>query len=177
MVQARSLAALLLAALLLLPGVARGGGSLASAEPDQLEALFVQRLARYVTWPGNAGPGQSGPVVVAATDARRLRPYFADLPEGRFRLVQWPAADCHVLVINGVPDREAAAIIERTRDLPVLTIGQGADTLRFGAVVALLRVGDHIKLAVSPDAASRAGLSISSRLLSIVRIYKGDSHE
>ncbi|MEF2230761.1 MAG: YfiR family protein, partial [Pseudodesulfovibrio sp.] len=74
------MAALLCAALLLLPGQARSGDSLPGAEPDQLEALFVQRLVRYVTWPGAAGPGPGGPVVVAATDARRLRPYFADLP-------------------------------------------------------------------------------------------------
>jgi len=163
---------LLLLALLSLSTPVLGGG-LDSAEPDRLEALFVQRLTRYVTWPEAARPGPDGPVIVAATDARRLRPYFANLPEGRFRLVQWPADEFHVLVINGGSDREAAAILQRAAGRPVLTIGQGPESLRLGAVIAFRRVGEHIRLEVNPRAAARSGLSISSRLLSIVRIYGG----
>jgi len=163
---------LLLLALLSQPVQALGGGS-AAAEPDRLEAMFVQRLARYVTWPEAARPGPDGPVIVAATDAKRLKPYFADLPEGQFRLVQWPADEFHILVINGAPEREAAAILHRAAGRPVLTIGQGAESLRQGAVIAFRRVGEHIRLEVNPRAAARSGLSISSRLLSIVRIYGG----
>ncbi|MDD3311604.1 YfiR family protein [Pseudodesulfovibrio sp.] len=172
-VQATFLLSFALLLALALPSSPALAGGPAATDPDQLEALFVQRLTRYVTWPEAARPGPDGPVIVAATDARRLRPYFADLPPGRFRLVQWPADEFHVLIVNGAPGREAAAILRRAAGRPVLTIGQGPESLRLGAVIAFRRVGGHIRLEVNPRAAARSGLSISSRLLSIVRIYGG----
>ena len=174
MARSRILAILILLAGVLLPAApVFGGDSLSIASPDQIEALFIQRLVRYVTWPEGERPGRDGPVVVAATDARRLRPWFSQGEGQSFRLTQWPCNECRVLVLNGVSGREAAAILARVKDRPVLTIGQGADVLRLGAVVALVRVGDHIRLQVNPRAAARSGLSVSSRLLSIVRIYGG----
>lgn len=170
----RILTFLIAVAGMLLPACpVHGDDSLLSATPDQIEALFIQRLVRYVTWPDGERPVPGDPVVVAATDARHLRPWFPDGREQSFRLEQWPSPDCDVLVLNRVPGREAAAILARVKGRPVLTIGQGPDVLRFGAVIALMRVGDHIRLQVNPRAAARSGLIVSSRLLSIVGIYGG----
>lgn len=166
----------LLAVLLLsVPAVA---GKRLSASSEQLQALFVQRLVNYVTWPGAAAPKAGEPFVVAATDAKKLKPYFNAPQNGRrFEVVQWPATDYHILVLNGAPDREAAAILKRTHGLPVLTIGQKPVNLPMGVIVNFARVGDKIKLQVNPTAAEQAGLGISSKLLKIVQIYKGEINE
>lgn len=170
--------ACLLALALLLPCVAIAGGKGLSATTDQLQALFIQRLVKYVSWPEGTGPGPGRPTIIAATDADKLRPYFDDgRPDARFRLVQWPSDECHVLMVNGIPDREAAAILGRVAESPVLTIGQSPVSLRVGAVVNFHRVGGKIRLQVSPGAAEKAGLFISSRLLQIARIYEGKIDE
>ncbi|ADU62122.1 MULTISPECIES: YfiR family protein [Pseudodesulfovibrio] len=166
--------AALLAALLLTPIPALPGSSPRTATGDQLRALFVQRLVRYVTWPEDAAPADGEPVIVAATDAESLRPYFDDAGDsGGFRLVQWPVDTCHVLVLAGAPDRSAAAILQWASRRPVLTVGQSPASLRMGAVVNLFLSDGKLKLEINPEAAERAGLDISSRLLGLARIYHG----
>ena len=166
--------AALLVALLLVPAPALPGSSPRTATGDQLRALFVQRLVRYVTWPEGAAPASGEPVIVAATDAESLRPYFAAAGNsGGFRLVQWPVDTCHVLVLAGAPDRSAAAILQWASVRPILTIGQSPASLRMGSVVNLFLSDGKLKLEINPEAAERVGLGISSRLLGLARIYHG----
>lgn len=171
----RTIGIALLAGILFLSSAhATAGGQRKSASVEQLQALFVQRLVKYVSWPAGVEPGSDKPFVVASTDAASLRPYFTD---DRFKLVQWPVDDYHILVVNGVPSREAAAILKRADKQPVLTIGQTPANLRMGVVINFRMVNGRIKLQVNPDAADRAGLSISSKLLRIAQIYTGGGNE
>ncbi|QGY39560.1 DUF4154 domain-containing protein [Pseudodesulfovibrio cashew] len=171
-------ATLLLGMTLLFPAPAHAGGRRLTASSEQLQALFVQRLVKYVAWPGATGPAPGEPFIVAATDARSLRPYF-DSAAGpdHFELVQWPAEKFHVLVVNNAPEREAAAILQREAGRPVLTIGQSAQNLRLGVIVNFRMVGGKIRLQVNPVAAERAGLYISSKLLRIAQIYRENDDE
>jgi hypothetical protein len=158
------------------PALAGGG---LTATPDQLRALYVQRLVRYVAWPDGAGPAPGEPFVVAATDPARLRPFFPAPDQGagpHFRLVQWPA-ECDVLVLVGASRREAAAILKRVADKPVLTITQAPDGPALGAVINFYMQGGRLKIEVSLEAARRARLSISSRLLQLARVHGGADRE
>jgi len=166
-----------LLAVMLLP-LPAGAAKRLSASSEQLQALFVQRLVNYVTWPEQAAPKPGQPFIVAATDARKLKPYFeGDTGAVRFEVVQWPAENYHILMLNGAPDREAAAILKRIEGQPVLTIGQKQVNLSMGVIVNFTMVGGKIKLQVNPAAADRAGLDISSKLMKIVQIYKGEINE
>jgi hypothetical protein len=172
------LLAVLLWALVCPAHAARAGDRL-TATPDQLRALYVQRLVKYVAWPDGAGPASGRPFIVAATDPARLRPYFPATDQGagpHFRLVQWPA-DCDVLVLAGASRREAAAILKRVADKPVLTITQDPDGPVLGAVVNFYMRGGRLKLEVGLGAARRAGLSVSSRLLQLARVHGGGPRE
>jgi hypothetical protein len=154
-------------------------GSRLTAPPDQLRALYVQRLVKYVAWPEGAGPAPGQPFVVAVTDPARLRPYFPAPGQGgspEVRLVQWPAR-CDVLVLIGASRREAAAILKRVADKPVLTITQDPDGPALGAVINFYMQGGRLKLEIGLEAARRAGLSISSRLLQLARIHEGADRE
>lgn len=160
-----------------LPAVA--GGERLTATPDQLRALYVQRLVKYMAWPEGRGPAPGEPFIVAATDPARLKPWFPDPGEGggddgvRFKLVRWPA-DCHVLVLTGAPTREMAAVLMRVADLPVLTVTQDLHGPERGAIINFYMRGGHLRIEVNPAAARRAGLAVSSRLLQLARIYSGE---
>ncbi|BDQ35513.1 YfiR family protein [Pseudodesulfovibrio portus] len=150
-----------------------GGGQGLTASPDRLRALYVQRLVKYVTWPEGAGPGKDEPFIVAAVDPDALRPYFAaGEAAARFRLVQWPARKYHVLVLIGAPQREVAAILKRVSGEPVLTISQNPVNLGLGSVVDFAWKNGKLKLEINSDAAEAAGLTVSSRLLQLARIYR-----
>jgi hypothetical protein len=62
-------------------------------------------------------------------------------------------------------------------DKPVLTITQDPDGPALGAIINFIMQGGRLKLEVSPEAARRAGLAISSRLLQLARIYGGADRE
>jgi len=164
---------------LVLPASAGIGGSRKlTASADQLRALFVQRLVKYVNWPEGSGPKPGQPVIVAATNLKSLQPYFGKVGAASgFKLVQWPAEKYHVLVLTGASEREIAAILKRTAGHPVLTIGQNPVNLRLGVVVNFNMVNGKLKLQINPQAARKAGLSISSKLLRIAQIYKGEDNE
>ncbi|MUM76770.1 DUF4154 domain-containing protein [Pseudodesulfovibrio sp. F-1] len=143
-----------------------------TATIDQLQALFVQRMVRYVVWPDTETLPPGSPIIVAAIDAESLRPHFTDgLAHGRFQLVQWPVDMCHVLILVGTPDRTAAAILQTVTDRPVLTVTQSPSGMRMGAVVNFILKNGRLRFEINPAAAERTGLSISSRLLGLARIY------
>lgn len=170
----RVAAVCLILAVLVSTGSAVGDGGL-TATPAQLRALYVQRLVNYVSWPEGVGPEPGEPFIIAAVDPAGLRPYF-DTPEAvsRFQIVQWPAPKYHILILLGPPEREIAAILKRVAGKPVLTVSQDPINLRLGAVVNFSMEGGKLRLEVNPAAAQAAGLSISSRLLQLVRIYEGE---
>lgn len=170
------LSGLLLGSLLIFSPCASalGDGSV-SVSQDQLRALFVQRLVKYVSWPEEVRPKKNEPFIVAATDARSLRPFLPD--SSRFKLVQWPVEKCHVLVLDGTSDRSIAAILKNIDSKPILTISRGTAVMRYGVAVSFIRVGSRIKLLVNPKAAEKSHLSMSSRLLSLVRLYEGEADE
>lgn len=172
----RAFRGILLTALIWALAVSAGvAGDRPTAPVEQLRALYVQRLVKYVTWPQGEGPEPGGQVIIAATDVGELRPYFnEDSDSPRFRLVQWPADDFHVLVLTGAPEREMAAILKRVVGRPVLTISENRASLRQGAVINFYVNNGKLKLEINPEAASRSGLTISSRLLQLSRIYRGD---
>lgn len=151
------------------------GGARLKATPNQLRALYVQRLVKYVTWPEGAGPQKGKPVIVAAADPAALRPFFPKNGTGpSFKLVQWPADHYHVLVLNGTPEREAAAILKRVIRQPVLTIGENPVNLQLGGVINFYMRNGKLKLQINLQAANEAGLTISSKLLKIAWIYVGE---
>ncbi len=116
--------ALLICSFVLSPAAAVSGSGV-TATSDQLRALFVQRLPKYISWPEGVAPKPGKPFIVAATDAKSLKPYFeAAGVSSNFKLVQWPAEEFHILVLTGAPERDVAAILKRTAGRPVLTIGQ-----------------------------------------------------
>lgn len=170
-------AAVALSAVLAPPTQAGADGPRLTATADKLRALFVQRIVRYVTWPEGAAPPEGGPFIVAAADAESLRPHFEDaVAGGGFVLVQWPVEHCHVLVLTGTRDRSAAALLQWASHRPILTITQSPSGMRMGAVVNFFMADGRLRLEISPAAAERAGLVISSRLLGLARIDNGDDN-
>jgi len=170
-----ALLALVLAGVCFLSSTGSSGGQhRLSATGDQLRALFVQRLVKYVAWPESDRPKQGEPFIIAATNPDLLRPYFGGDAKASFKLVQWPVEKCHVLVMTGTPERSVAAIMKQLEGRPILSVGQNPMNPRLGVIVNFVKLRGKFKLQINPQAASEAGLAISSRLMNIAIIYRGD---
>jgi hypothetical protein len=82
-----------------------------------------------------------------------------------------PARPSTVVVVLAASQRTAAAAVARTLEAKqVLTIGEGEGMGKAGMVIGVYVDGDRIRFDANTGAASRAGLTLSSRLLRLARI-------
>jgi hypothetical protein len=79
----------------------------------------------------------------------------------------------HVLYVAAA---DVAKLVKTpTRQRPVLIVSDAADGLEHGATINFVPTEGRIKFEVSLEAAQRAGLTISARLLALaVRVKKGE---
>lgn len=158
----------------------------AAAEPlavVTIRAAFVYNLVRFTTWPA-AKPSSDLQVCVLGADAV-ADALVAMAPRSRTatravvtRRLDAPSADatsCHVLYV-GYPDgADARLAVEGVKDLPVLTVGESDAFLDDGGAASLVLERESMRITVNPYAVRRAGLVLSSRLLSLARIINGQA--
>ena len=70
-----------------------------------------------------------------------------------------------------------AAILDELCGAPVLTVSDGAELIRSGGSIGLIVEEGRMRFAINPDAAHRAGLRLSSRLLQLAKISTDDRHD
>jgi hypothetical protein len=83
---------------------------------------------------------------------------------------------CHVLYIADTDPARITATLDELRNAPILTVGDGDQFARGGGMIGLFIEDGRMRFAINTDAAQRAGLRFSSRLLSLARIVKEGRH-
>ena len=139
----------------------------------QVKAAYLFNFTKFVDWPADAiAPGAPLTICVAAPNpfGRALEETIrGEVVGGRTlatRVVRDPAG-CHVLF---VPDGVSAApLLRDARTRPILTVGESEDFLRDGGVINFVMQGGKVRFDISPEAAERAQLRVSSRLLRLRR--------
>ena len=145
-----------------------------------MKAAFVYNFAKFTDWPDElwsksnklrlcmAGTRDGFSQAVAALDAKP--PVRGKEIEVRSVSRPEDAATCHILVIAG---REGMTQWARgVANGPVLTVGDGEGFAPSGGIIGLFVEGEKVRFEINPDAASRAGLKLSSQLLKLARLVK-----
>lgn len=70
-----------------------------------------------------------------------------------------------------------AAIIDRVKAKPVLTVGNMNTFAPQGGMIAFVTIDGKIRFRINPKAVETAGLTISSQLLKLAVIPGGDSEQ
>jgi YfiR/HmsC-like len=135
----------------------------------QVKAAYLFNFTKFVDWPDDAvASGAPLSICVAAPNpfGQALEETIkGELVAGRpltSRVVR-DANGCHVLFIP--EGASAAPLLREVRTRPVLTIGESDDFLRAGGVVNFVMQDGKVRFEISQEAAARAQLRISSRLL------------
>ena len=82
---------------------------------------------------------------------------------------------CHLVYVDGRDARRSSRLIEAIKGAPILSVGDGDKFAELGGVAQLVLEQDRMRFAVNVTAAERAGLRLSSKLLSLASIVK-DRH-
>lgn len=161
--------AVVLAAALLIPAVLAQ-----SAGEYEVKAAFLYNFAKFVEWPALpngapfrvcvAGADPFGPTLENALRGRVL--------DGRWLEVRRPqrledASNCQILFIGSMDRLHLDELLGQIRDRPVLTVGEGHQFSQSGGMIAFRIENQRLRFEINREAADRAHLRLSSKLLSL----------
>ncbi|MCW7537391.1 YfiR family protein [Aquabacterium sp. A7-Y] len=167
-----ALAALMLG--LALPARARAAETALAAS---VKAVYLYKFLDYVEWPPMAFAGADSPIVIGVAGSEEVFGELRDILVGRTaqgrplqarRVVEGEALDgLHLLYLGRQIGPAQEAWLARWRERPILFVSdapQGAGAL---GVINFTLVRGRVRFEVSLPAAERAGLKLSSRMLSV----------
>jgi len=148
-----------------------------TASEYEIKAAFLYNFAKFVEWPASAlaGPKQDLSICVLGPDpfGHYLDDAVVDktiaghpIAVTRSRLPQDLPA-CHILFVSASQGFSLADLLSKLRGKSVLVVGESEDFAISGGAIQLVLEGNHVRFVINPDAAERAGLKISSKLLAL----------
>lgn len=158
-------------------------GQADSAGEYELKAAMLYNLTQFVEWPASAYPDLHAPILLCILGRD---PFGSSLTatvlrktvNGRPVLIRHPQNDkeargCHVLYISSSERKATAQIYATLNGSSVLTVGEMTQFAAHGGMIQFSLEDQQVRFDINLDAASRAGLKISSKLLVLARIVKG----
>jgi hypothetical protein len=142
----------------------------------ELKAALLYNFASFSQWPPGAESGAFVIGVVGDKDlVKALRSVEGRVIDGRPIAVRaLDEADdpesVQVLFLSGISERSMAAILARTLNAPVLTVGVHERFTTLGGIIRLFEDHGHLRFEVNAARAAAARIKISSRVLNLARI-------
>ena len=148
----------------------------------EIKSAILYNFTKFVQWPGRA-LGETGvPAVVGVLGDDGLVPVLEAALRNKTvyghpivvrRLYSSAGAKSCAVLFVGVSDRsEIFRIVRSVGAAPVLTIGQCVQFTRLGGVSALIRESGRYQFQINREAAERAGLKVSSKLLRLATVVR-----
>lgn len=152
----------------------------AASLESQVKAAFILNFARFVEWPASCFHDPYAPLDVLVLGNRSVgdaleRTVRGQTVQGRPLNVRESdslsgIAQCQILLVGGGEAGRLAEILKITHGLCVLTVGESRGFAHDGGVINFTMEDNRVHFEVNPEAARAAGLTISSKLLSLARI-------
>lgn len=171
--------ALSLALALASPVLADGPGQVRASEYE-VKAAFLLNFARFVEWPADAFKSADAPIVFGVLGDDPFGPILDGTVQGKRvgrrplvvrRLERAQDGDhCHLVFITASERPRVGELLREVGGRGILTVGETDRFVEQGGVIQITTEAKQSRLAVNTAAASRAGLKISARLLSIARL-------
>jgi hypothetical protein len=181
----RRVVAITVAAALLTAFPRVSAGQLAPVREYEIKAGFLYNFAAFVEWPEE--------VFKTKTEDLRLEVIGHDPFDGALdRLLagktinQHPVVIVysshltagprgHVVFVSGSEFKQLPGLIAALNNTPTLTVSDIDQFAQHGGVIGLVAAAGSVRFVINTEAATRARLRLSSRLLSLATILKGDS--
>ena len=174
----------LTAALLLAPMSASAAlDSPTRAVEHDVKAAFIYNFTKFITWPPASFENNSTPFRACIVEDMPLIEALESLTQkstkGRqFQVIRFgsgvEAGMCHLLFIGESTERSLAKkIIASVGNSPVLTVGDYPAFATQGGLVRFIPFDGRLTFEINLEASRRSGLEISSKLLNLAKIVRG----
>ena len=153
-------------------------GSQTSVE-YQVKAGFLGNFAKFVHWPKAFLPESRAPYVIGILGVDPFGAIIDHAIEG-FTIGGRPVTVkrfddlsayefCHILFISRSQKAYLNDIILTLQQVPTLTVSEMSGFCQKGGMINFILVESNIRFEINPGAAQKAGLKLSSSLLSLAR--------
>jgi len=143
----------------------------------EVKAAFLFNFAKFVEWPPEAFPSANAPITIGILGENVFGDNLEKVIKDRkvnnrgfqFRNFESPseATNCQILFITASKKNDFAKIIAALHDTSVLTVSENDGFLKAGGMINFLFEGNNVRFQISDEAAKKARLKISSKLLSL----------
>jgi hypothetical protein len=148
----------------------------------KLKAAMLYNLMHFVEWPDSAYPDRHAPIVLCTLGRDPFENSLTstvpqETANGRTVLTRHlqndkEARGCQVLYISSSERKTAAHVISTLNGSCVLTVGEMTQFAAHGGMIQFSLEDQKVRFDINLDAASQAGLKISSKLLALAQIVK-----
>jgi hypothetical protein len=151
-----------------------------SVSAPALTAGFLYNFAKFAEWPDSAPAGAVTLCVLGDTAVAEALDVIVRgrTIDGREIAVVHAKADalraCHVLYVSGLDQRRSQQIVDELRTAPVMTVSDRDRFAESGGIAGFYVEAGKMRFTINLDAALRARLRISSRLLNLAKLVKDD---
>jgi hypothetical protein len=151
-----------------------------SVDEYKLKSAMLYNLTNFVEWPDSAYSDRKAPIVLCILGQDPLAISLAstipkETDDGRPMLMRHIQSDketrgCHILYISSSERKTAAHIFSTLNGSSTLTVGEMTQFAARGGIIQFSMEDQHVRFDINLEAASRAGLRISSKLLALAQI-------
>jgi vacuolar-type H+-ATPase subunit F/Vma7 len=150
---------------------------LSVAYPDNKEQIqlgFIYNFTKFITWPNLTAT--TNPLVICVVGSQALSSQMSLLENKKVnsRLIQVrlpsqvkQASDCNMLFVSESENSHLEKILAPIATQPIVTVSTIPDFVQAGGMIGLKIVNDRVRFDINSLATQKAGLSISSQLLSL----------
>lgn len=154
----------------------------ASSKVYEIKAAFIYNFAQFTQWPDSAFASSDSPFVLAFIGDSPLGPALERVLDGK-AIAGHPIvlkhldsvnqiSGCHLLFVPESEDGDLDDIFNAVGNQPILTVGETTKFMWAGGIIRFFIADGRIRFEVDPDAADKAGLRLSSRLMHLATIFK-----
>lgn len=154
------------------------------ASEAAIKTAYLYNFAKFTEWPSAAFINSTAPLNLCIIGRSELGGQVSSL-EGKSaqghdisikRINSLNEGnECHILLVANIERRQLSDLTHSLSKTPILTVSDLEGFASMGGMLGLITVDERVQFEANPDAARKAGLKISSQLLSLARIAKETS--
>jgi len=149
----------------------------------QIKAAFLYNFAKFVEWPSGAFADANSPLIIGVLGDDPLGPSLDQTVKGksvdghkitvkRFSRIR-DVESCQILFVCSSESGRLARAIESVKGSGVLTVSDIDRFAQRGGIVGFTMDDNKVGFEINVNAAQKASLKISSKLLKLARVVRG----
>jgi hypothetical protein len=159
-------------------------GAFAVSTPSeyQVKAAFLYNFSRFVDWPSGSFAQSGSPFVIGVVGQDPFGSSLDKVTDGktvdgrniiirRFRRVS-DMEHCHILFISDSERERLPRILDRIENKATLTVSEIDGFIARGGMINFAVESKKVRFDINSDAAERARIRISAKLLQLARTVK-----